>query len=128
MITLEELLKLQEVAKYAKDGGDMKTSFNCATWYRFVTGINASIIPTCESGNSFEIMQTISEGKRFYTILDNPINGCIVALKKLRHYHHVGVWIDGYVWHMDKQGLLCSSLISLKSNGYEYEFGELKNG
>lgn len=126
MITTNELLKLQEVAKYAKDGGDSKTTFNCATFYRFMTGIDVSIIPTCESGNKFEIMKAIESGKRFYNILKEPKNGCIVALKVLRHNHHVGIWLDGYVWHMDKQGLVCSSLKSLENNRYEWEFGELK--
>ena len=114
---------------YAIDGGDGINTFNCATLYRAVTGIDATIIPTCQSGSRIEIIKAIRENKKHYNILTEPKEGCIVALSQLRNPHHVGVWVSGGVLHcLEKVGVIFSTLDNLKLNGYTWEFGELKNG
>lgn len=115
--------------KYSIDGGDGINTFNCATLYRAITGVSATIIPTCTTGNKLEIIKVIRENKKYYNILKDPKDGCIVALSQLNNPHHVGVWINGGVLHcLEKVGVIFSTLDNLKLNDYTWEFGELKNG
>lgn len=114
---------------YSIDGGDGINTFNCATLYRAVTGTDATIIPTCESGNQMDIINTINENKKYYNVLEKPKEGCIVALSRLKHPHHIGIYTNGGVLHcLQKVGVIFSTLDNLKLNGYTWEFGELKNG
>ena len=69
------------------------------------------------------------QNKRYFDVLKEPKELCIVGLTKLRNYHHVGVYINGGVLHAEtKDGVVFSTLHDLKKNGYKWEFGELKNG
>lgn len=126
--TLKEIQDLQKIATYSVDGGDGVTTFNCASFYRWLTGIDVKIIPNCESGNLKEIADAVRDGRKHYTILDEPKDGCIVSLSKLKRPHHVGCYLYGGVWHCMEDGIVYSSFRNLKENGYEYEFGEIKNG
>lgn len=112
--------------RYDVNGGDSINSFNCATLYRKITGIDSTIIPTCESGKVYDIVKAIKENKKHYTVIDEPIEGCIVALKRLKNYHHIGIFVDGGVLHaMEKIGVVYSSFDNLKLNGFSWEFGVL---
>lgn len=111
-----------------KDRGDDLNGFDCAGLVRYVTGIECNLIPSIEIGKTKDIMKAIEKGREYFKILEEPKEGCIVALTSLKHAHHVGVWIQGGVLHAEtKRGVIFSSLENLKNNGYKWEFGELKN-
>lgn len=112
-----------------KDRGDTLDGFDCAGLVRYVTGIETHLIPSIEIGHTKEIMKLMIENRRFFNSIKEPKDGCIVALAIAKDPHHVGVWISGGVLHATTQlGVIFSSLENLRSNGYSWEFGELKNG
>lgn len=112
-----------------KDRGDTLEGFDCAGLVRYVTGIDTRLIPSVEIGNTREVMRIILENRRFFDVLDEPKEGCIVALTAFKRPHHVGVYINGGVLHAEaKMGVIFSTLQNLTDNGYYWEFGELKNG
>jgi len=102
---------------------------DCAWLVREVTGIEANLIPSIEIGNTKEVMKAIIENKRHFKILTEPKEGCIVSLSRLKYPHHVGVYLQGGVLHsIPNKGVVFSSFLNLKENGFTLEFGELKNG
>ncbi len=112
-----------------KDRGNDLDGFDCAGLVRYVTGIETNIIPSVEIGHTKAVMKVMREQREKFKVLDKPIDGCIVALSRLREPHHVGVWIDGGVLHcVPKKGVVYSTLPSLRLNGFNWEFGVLKNG
>ena len=112
-----------------KDRGDTIQGFDCAGLVRYVTGIEANLIPSIEIGHTKEVMKAIIKHKRHFNILEEPKEGCIVSLSRLKYPHHVGVYLQGGVLHATPyNGVVFSSFLNLKENGFTLEFGELKNG
>lgn len=112
-----------------KDRGEDLNGFDCAGLVRYITGIEAHLIPSVKIGHTKEVMESIEKHRRHFKVLKEPKEMCIVALSRYKHAHHVGVWINGGVIHAElKHGVIFSTLENLKINGYTYEFGELING
>ncbi len=111
-----------------KDKGNDIDGFDCAGLVRYVTGIDTHYIPSIDMGDTKQIIKAIKDKRRYFKTLDEPKELCIVALRRLKHNHHVGVFIKGGVLHADTKGVVFSTLQNLKENGYEWEFGELING
>ena len=52
--------------------------------------------------------------------IEYPIDGCVVALSKGKKIHHAGVWYGNGCLHAVKgQGVICSTVNSLKLNNYK---------
>ena len=54
-----------------------------------------------------------------WVLIDEPIDGCAVALGKKTHIHHVGIWVSGGCIHaVEGLGIVFNDRNALKRNGY----------
>jgi len=116
---------------YKDQGTNPQEGFDCATLVRYVTGIEANVIPSLNPKDRLSVMRAIKKNKRHFRVIENEEDyqdGDIVAMKILRNPHHLGIYIQGNVLHADDGGVMYSSFQNLRQNGYTCEVGRFIDG